>query len=158
MSFGERLREARLLKGYTQKQLAEKLDIGGTTVTGYEKDNSEPNMATISKIIRVLGVDANFLLQDEIPKLAYKNNATLEEFENLVKKYRELDLHGKKIVDFTLQEEWERSTAAASAQVLSFPDQKPEHLMSNAAHVRMDIEIPDDVETSENSIMDDENF
>ncbi len=108
MSFGERLKEARLLKGYTQKQLAEKLDIGSTTVTGYEKDNSEPNMATISKIIHVLGVDANFLLQDEIPKLIYDDKATPEEFENIVKKYRALDDYGRETVDFILNRETER--------------------------------------------------
>ena len=52
MSFGDRLKEARIMKGYTQKQLAEKLNIVGTTLTGYEKDNSEPSMNTISTIMQ----------------------------------------------------------------------------------------------------------
>ena len=110
MSFGERLKEARTLRGLTQKQLAEKLNIGSTTVTGYEKNNSEPNMLTISKIMEILEVDANFLFRDETKEL-YKNKASPEEFENLVKKYRDLDPHGKEMVDFTLLKEWERSTA-----------------------------------------------
>ncbi|MCM1239994.1 MAG: S24 family peptidase [Lachnospiraceae bacterium] len=42
----------------------------------------------------------------------YKKHATTKEFENIIKKYRDLDPHGKKMVDFTLNEEWERSTAA----------------------------------------------
>lgn len=110
MSFGERLKEARTLRGLTQKQLAEKLNIGSTTVTEYEKNNSEPNMLTISKIMEILEVDANFLFRDETKEL-YKNKASPEEFENLVKKYRDLDPHGKEMVDFTLLKEWERSTA-----------------------------------------------
>ena len=34
MVFGEQLKEVRLMRGYTQKQLAERLGITGTTVTG----------------------------------------------------------------------------------------------------------------------------
>ena len=67
-------------------------------------------MLTISKIMEILEVDANFLFRDETKEL-YKNKASPEEFENLVKKYRDLDPHGKEMVDFTLLKEWERSTA-----------------------------------------------
>lgn len=45
-----------------------------------------------------------------------------------IKKYRELDSHGKKMVDFTLQEEWERSTALKT-NIIEF-----EPLATNAAH------------------------
>lgn len=109
MSFGERLKEARTLRGLTQKQLAEKLNIGSTTVTGYEKDNSEPNMLTISKIMEILEVDANFLFQDETKEL-YKNETTPEEFENIIKKYRiiaEYSPDGADVVDMVLDRECE---------------------------------------------------
>lgn len=107
MSFGERLKEARTLRGLTQKQLAEKLNIGSTTVTGYEKDNSEPNIITISKIMEILEVDANFLFQDETREL-YKNEATPEEFENIIKKYRSLDQQGRETVSYILNRESKR--------------------------------------------------
>ena len=108
MSFGERLKEARTLRGLTQKQLAEKLNIGSTTVTGYEKDNSEPNMLTISKIMEILEVDANFLFQDETREL-YENEASPEEFENIIKKYRliaEYSPDGAVVVDTVLDREY----------------------------------------------------
>lgn len=108
LSFGERLKEARALRGLTQKQLAEKLNIGSTTVTGYEKDKSEPNMLTISKIMEILEVDANYLFQDETKEL-YKNEASPEEFENLVKKYRLICEHspdGATVVDTVLDREY----------------------------------------------------
>lgn len=108
MSFGERLKKARTLRGLTQKQLAEKLNIGSTTVTGYEKDNSEPNMLTISKIMEILEVDANFLFQDEKKEL-YENEASPEEFENIIKKYRliaEYSPDGASVVDTVLDREY----------------------------------------------------
>lgn len=42
-----------------------------------------------------------------------------------IKKYRTLDAHGKEMVDFTLQKEWERSTADA---------QDKDYLLPRAAH------------------------
>ena len=41
----------------------------------------------------------------------YKDQATPSEFKNIIKKYRILDNHGKEMVDFTLQKEYERSKA-----------------------------------------------
>ena len=105
MSFGDRLKEARIMKGYTQKQLAEKLNIGGTTVTGYEKDNSEPSMNTISKIMQILDVDANFLFQDESCETTQTEKELSEKIKNLAKKYRDLDSFGKQTVDITLDRE-----------------------------------------------------
>ena len=105
MSFGDRLKEARIMKGYTQKQLAEKLNIGGTTVTGYEKDNSEPSMNTISKIMEILDVDANFLFQDESYETTQKEKELSEKIKNLAKKYRDLDSFGRQTVDIVLDRE-----------------------------------------------------
>lgn len=113
MAFKDRLKEARLFRGLTQEQVATQIGVAKSTFTGYEKGNSEPNMLTISKIMNVLKTDANFLWQDEMYDLTYKDTATQEEFENIIKKYRDLDDHGREMVDFTLQKEWERSTALA---------------------------------------------
>lgn len=119
MAFKDRLKEARQNKGYTQEQLAEQVGIAKTTLTGYEKGNREPNMATISNLLRVLEVDANYLWQDET---TFPFELTYDEMEHLVKKYRDLDLHGKKMVDFTLREEWERSTSLAEeAKIITPP-------------------------------------
>lgn len=108
MSFNERLKEARIASGLTQKQLAEKLGIAGTTVTGYEKGNSEPNVNTIGKIMDILQVDANFLWQDEMNALGgFQLNLKYNELEH-IKKYRNLDNHGKEMVDFVLDKESDR--------------------------------------------------
>ena len=86
MALIDRMKEARVRKGLTQEKLAKEIGVAKSTYTGYEKGNSEPNMMILSRIMNVLEVDANFLFRDETKEL-YKNKASPEEFENLVKKY-----------------------------------------------------------------------
>ena len=105
MTFSDRLKEARLAKGYTQEQIAEKIGVAKSTYTGYEKGNREPNVNTIGKLMSELHVDANFLWQDGT---TFPFELSYDEMENLVKKYRELDDHGKEMVDFVLNKEIER--------------------------------------------------
>lgn len=50
-----------------------------------------------------------------------------------VKKYRELDLHGKEMVDFTLQKEWERSKTEKKSDSNAI-ESTPDYLAANAAH------------------------
>lgn len=165
MSFGDRLREARIMKGYTQKQLAEKLNIGGTTVTGYEKDNSEPSMNTISKIMEILDVDANFLFQDESSETTLKEKELSEKIKNLAKKYRDLDSFGRQTVDVVLDREVvrvkelnrmkERIEELEKEPVSTVIDIQP-HLEVNAAHARTDIEPTPEGQAHDDAIMNDD--
>lgn len=74
--FKDRLREARKKRGYTQESLAEQIGVKKSTVNGYEKGNSEPDMEKMSALMKVLGVDANYLLQDEMSE---ENRPTFSE-------------------------------------------------------------------------------
>lgn len=76
--FKDRLREARLRAGFTQSQLAVQVGVAKSTLNGYERGNSEPDMKKIEKIMSVLGVDANYLWQDEMKNI----NAPTEEQMN----------------------------------------------------------------------------
>jgi phage repressor protein C with HTH and peptisase S24 domain len=109
MSLHDRIREARKAKGLTQAELGELIGVAKTTVAGYEK-NREPTAAQLGEIADVLDVDVTFLLQDEIKKRR-DSTATVEEMENLIKKYRALDEHGKGTVDIVLDREHIRCTA-----------------------------------------------
>ena len=106
MSLHDRIKEARKNKGLTQEQLGALIGVAKTTITGYEK-NREPTAAKIGEIAEALGVDANFLYQDEIKEL-YKHKATPDEFEKIIKKYRTLDTYGKDAVDSVLDIEYTR--------------------------------------------------
>lgn len=66
MPFKERIKQARVNMKMTQEQLGIHIGVAKSTITGYEKGNSEPDVMKIQKIMDVLNVDANFLFQDEM--------------------------------------------------------------------------------------------
>lgn len=107
MSLHTRIKEARINKGYTQAQLGSMVGVANTTIAGYEK-NREPTAAQLGILSEALDVDVSFLLQDEIRK-RHDNFATLDEMEK-IKKYRVLDIHGKRAVDSVLDVEYGRMT------------------------------------------------
>lgn len=108
MALCNRIKEARLKRELTQEQLANLVGVAKSTITGYEKGNRIPTAAMVGQIADVTGVDANFLFQDEVTEL-YKDKATPEEFENIIKKYRDLDNHGKETVSYILDRELKRT-------------------------------------------------
>lgn len=128
MAFKDRIKEARLNNKLTQEQLAEKIGVAKSTLAGYEKGNREPNLETTIKIMTVLGIDANYLWQDEMD---FPMKVSYEEMEH-IEKYRDLDPHGKEMVDFTLTKEYERSIALAKHKdnISEFS----QHLIPNAAN------------------------
>lgn len=133
MSLNERIKEARKRKGITQEQLGILIGVAKTTVAGYE-NNQEPSAAKVGEIADVLGVDVNFLFQDEV-KAFHNNHTTPEEFEKLVKPYRSLDPHGKDMVDTVLIKEYNRCEADKKENVIpKAKEHLPEHLIVQAAH------------------------
>lgn len=109
MGIGYRIKEARERLGLTQTELGAMIGVTGSAITNYEKETSHPKEQIIYKLMETLNIDANYLFQDAV-KLKTSNNVSLLEYE-LVKKYRVLDSHGKEMVDFTLEKEYERSVA-----------------------------------------------
>lgn len=61
-NLGQRLKELREEKGYTQKQLAEKLGINSVTYLHYEKEQREPPLTLLADISRFYGVTVDYLL------------------------------------------------------------------------------------------------
>jgi len=63
--FAIRLKEERKIKGYSQRVMAEKLDISQGTYKGYEligeKNGREPSFDMIRKITEVLNVTSDYL-------------------------------------------------------------------------------------------------
>jgi putative transcription factor len=55
-SFGKEMQQARCAKKFTQKTLAQRLNVKPTIIANYEQGKAIPNNAFISKIERVLGV------------------------------------------------------------------------------------------------------
>ena len=57
-----RIREARMAANLTQKELAEKLGIKDTTLSGYEIGAHDPKSNTLIEIARICGTTVDFLL------------------------------------------------------------------------------------------------
>lgn len=76
-----------------------------------------------------------------------------------IEKYRDLDTHGKEMVDFTLLKEWERSTAEAEkSNVVPMDLKEDTTYYVNAAHADDYVNAPEELKQQEEDIMDDENF
>lgn len=130
MSFGSRLRDKRKELGITQPALAEKLGVSQSAIGSWETDVNSPRATLLYDLFDILHCDANYLFQDETKQL-YKNEASPEEFENIIKKYRELDDHGKDMVDTVLQKEFDRIVVKPKAN---------HQFDTIAAHARTDVE------------------
>lgn len=72
MTFGERLALARRNKNLTQSELAELIGVKKSTITGYEKNNREPDLFKIKKIMSVLDITFDYLADIDTSK--YRNN------------------------------------------------------------------------------------
>lgn len=93
MAFKDRLKEARIAKDLTQEQLGAQIGVAKSTINGYEKGNSEPDMQKLQKIMSVLCVDANYLVQDEDQALKKERPQTPDDAEveaNAIKLYEAL--------------------------------------------------------------------
>lgn len=110
MTFGEKLRESRKRKGYTQEQTAAMLGVAKSTYTGYENGVREPDLFKIKRLIEILGVDSSWLLG--VDESSY--TVTAAEYQ-AIKKYRALDARGKAAVDSTLSREYAACVSIAAA-------------------------------------------
>lgn len=135
MGIGYRIKEARERLGLTQTELGQKVGVTGSAITNYEKETSHPKEQIIYKLMETLGVDANYLFQDCMHIPPKNNDIDLSEYEH-IKKYRDLDEHGKKMVDFTLKEEYERSIAEKknSDNIVPIAVKETSNYEANAAH------------------------
>ena len=57
MSLGDRLKEYRKQKGFSQEKLAEIVSISKMSIRRYEANERQPTLETLDKIAEALGVD-----------------------------------------------------------------------------------------------------
>lgn len=137
-TFGEKIKEARKIQNLTQKQLADAIGAKHNSISDWENDKNKPDPDTIELLCGVLKITPNYLLKSSKEDFSPKEKLT-------IKKYRELDTHGKEMVDFTLEKEWERSKALAKQKGETIPmpakEDTPDYIKPRAAHNdHMDVE------------------
>ena len=65
-ALGEKLRQARQMKGYTQHSLAEMADVGNVYLGEIERGLKMPSLNVFLKLIEALDVSADYVLRDEL--------------------------------------------------------------------------------------------
>lgn len=61
MSLAERIKDSRRIKGYTQRDLAQLLNVKPVTVSAWEVGRNEPSLSMIRKLSEVLNVSFDYL-------------------------------------------------------------------------------------------------
>ncbi len=161
MTFGERITELREEMGFhTRKSFAEKLGIPETTLRNYETNAREPGHTFLKQISDLFEVSTDYLLGLTNEKERLSTHQLKESEYKHIEKYRTLDIHGKKVVDFILNEEWTRSTEATK-NLIHITEYIEKDNIPNAAHKRTDIpedELTPEMQKIDDDIMNDENF
>lgn len=114
---GVKIKEYRIKKGITQAELAKLIDTTMQNVSQYERGIRKPKIETLQKIAAALDVDvysiadwdtASQMLENDINSNVLNPPITSQEMD-IIKKYRALDAHGKEVVSYLLDREYERA-------------------------------------------------
>lgn len=116
--FDDRLKKAREASNLTVKQAAAALRLPYTTYNNYEKNTREPSGGLICKMAEFFGVSTDYLL-------GMSNELSKKNESDIMDKWEKLDKHGKKIVGFILDAEYER--CCDSAETITAKVQEDEY-------------------------------
>ena len=142
-----------------KRSLSINSDIPYTTIDNWYKRGYEGlKLPTLRKLAEYFNTTLDYWILDEITDPNYgKSSGFKVEYNEMehIKKYRDLDPHGKEMVDFTLLKEWERSTAEAQQTDKVVPMAVQEDITYvNAAHADEN-ETAEDRQAGDRMMMDD---
>ena len=67
---GQRIHELRQARGWSQVELARKLNVSKQTISNWENDNIQPSIEMLVRLAQVLNITTDYLLGlDNIPRL-----------------------------------------------------------------------------------------
>ena len=94
MTFGEKLRETRKAAGFSQEELAEKLNVSRQAITKWESDTGLPDISNIMTISKLFSIPVDNLISEEKTAVRVKSR--------LCESVTEYDIDGKKNFDIKL--------------------------------------------------------
>ena len=105
---GQNIQILRKETGLTQAELARKIDVSAITIQQYERGVREPNLETIEKIAKALGVEFIDVLAIgtiQAQSKSHTGNAAITEKENrLLSHFRNLNDNGQSVAVERVQE------------------------------------------------------
>lgn len=107
MELSETLKTLRLEANLTQYQLARKINIGQSTIVGYEKGEREATLTNLIRYADFFNVSIDFLVgrENDFGNIVIKKEApqlSAEELE-IIENYRKLNPSGKKLIKQTFE-------------------------------------------------------
>lgn len=133
-----KLKEMIIEKYGSLSKFCEKIGMPWTTLNSIlNRGVSKSNIANIMKITKELNIDTELLASGEIASNSRIQSSLLQSYFDKLNAYNQ-----HKLIKYA-----EGLYSVQSSE-----------LELNAAHERTDIDIPEGIDTSENDIMDDENF
>lgn len=109
----KKLKEGRTRAKLKQSDVAAKLGLKGNTLSNYENGVSEPDIDTFCALCDIYQLDPSDILGEAYGLNVQGSNFNIKPSEiDHIKKYRDLDDHGKEMVDLVLEKEHARMTAA----------------------------------------------
>lgn len=116
----------------SQKELAKRLGVVPSRISNWETGANCPTIDILFEVCEILNVSINDIYG------VYPDSKFVLKYgeQDLLKKYRGLDEHGKEMVDFTLEKEYERSVAEKkkSDKVVPMMVKETADYGANAAH------------------------
>lgn len=105
MDFNENLRAIRVDRGITQKSLGLSIGVTPVTIGNWERGVRQPSFDLLVRLANTLKISTDELLGRHS---AIVESATDRAVDSLVKRYKALDQHGRKLVDTVCTMEYER--------------------------------------------------
>jgi len=84
-TFGEKLKIARVAKGFSQSQLAKKIDSYHSIIGKYERDEVKPTIDVVKKLADVLDTTAGYLLGETEDRELLKDPSMLKRLNKIAK-------------------------------------------------------------------------
>lgn len=125
------------------KDLADKIGVKASSVSMWMNGKSLPRMGTLDKIADLFNTPANELITlEDLAKTDF--NSFLNDSDYTEAEKKEII----KFAEFIKSVRVDNNTTNTTA----------DHLQVNAAHARTDVDIPEGADTSDDDIMNDDNF
>lgn len=137
----EKINDMRKHIGMSIDELSEKSGVPKGTLSKITAGiTKNPSIDTVKAIVHTMGFTLDDL--DDFPRSKGGNDLSAENME-LIKKYSNLDAHGKKIVDFVLNEESERSKANQKLSEIMYDDYELSNTIQKAAQTPVPYTLED---------------
>jgi transcriptional regulator with XRE-family HTH domain len=101
MTFSERLKKARLVKGYSKSDLAKEINVHYSQIGRYEEKGAQPSGDILAKLANALEVTSDYLMNGTSDDMA-NNSLTDKELLNQFKIIEKLPEKDKDVVKVLL--------------------------------------------------------